>query len=314
VAGNTTLAGAITGTYPTLKVVAGISMTSGGNTWPGNLNFTVNGTVTLVDNWTVSGSLSSNTAGGVTLNRTDATHGNISVGNGLVLTQSIGGTAVITMTGGNWSGGQAMSSNLVFAGTVTISSNTTITGGSLTYSSGTVTPSGTLQVQGNFTCTTDGASVSWSSWQFQQGAIVTLGANLLLSGTLGCNGGKNMTFAGAYNIQCATLNIGVSGNTSQTFQAGQTLTVTTNLYLYGVQGTTMTMASSSGSVTTLLNYTGTIANCRVIGWTFTRVDASGSSQGIDNWYGGTLTTTTNITNRTSADIDGGGVAGWFAGE
>jgi hypothetical protein len=33
---------------------------------------------------------------------------------------------------------------------------------------------------------------------------------------------------------------------------------------------------------------------------------------VDNWYGGTLTGTTNITNRTSADIGGGG--GWLGGE
>ena len=53
-----------------------------------------------------------------------------------------------------------------------------------------------------------------------------------------------------------------------------------------------------------LVFNGTTTNCSIYRATFTDVNASGSAIGLDNWYGGTLTRTTNITNRTSADIGG----------
>jgi len=51
-----------------------------------------------------------------------------------------------------------------------------------------------------------------------------------------------------------------------------------------------------------LNYLGTRANMLVAGMTFTDVDASGSAVPIENMNGGTLTRTTNINNRSWANI------------
>jgi hypothetical protein len=68
---------------------------------------------------------------------------------------------------------------------------------------------------------------------------------------------------------------------------------------------TNTIKSSTASSPFYLNYGGTAVNGMCYSMVFTDVDASGSAQVIDNWYGGTLTRTTNITNRSSADIGGG---------
>jgi hypothetical protein len=63
-----------------------------------------------------------------------------------------------------------------------------------------------------------------------------------------------------------------------------------------------TIRSTIASSDTFLTYQGTAANCKIAGMTFTDVNASGSAQALDNWYGGTLTRTTNIINRTTADF------------
>jgi hypothetical protein len=51
-----------------------------------------------------------------------------------------------------------------------------------------------------------------------------------------------------------------------------------------------------------LTYSGTAANCKVAGVTFTDIDASGSAVAILNWYGGTLTRTVNVYNVTAASF------------
>jgi hypothetical protein len=68
-----------------------------------------------------------------------------------------------------------------------------------------------------------------------------------------------------------------------------------------------TIKSGTASTHFHLNYLGLASACKIFQAIFTDIDASGSSQPIDNWYGGTLTRCTNIINRTSADLKQTGI-------
>jgi len=112
------------------------------------------------------------------------------------------------------------------------------------------------------------------------------------------------TVAGAFNITCDYFYFGTVYSMPLTLVSGQTLTVNTGLYINRVATYVPTIKSSTSSSETFLHYNGLQANCLVNGAIFTDVNCA---HAIDNWYGGTLTRCTGITNRTSADIGGGGV-------
>lgn len=219
-----------------------------------------------------------------------------------------------------------------YVGTLTFTAPFTLTvSGSVTFSTGmTVAGTGNLSIAAAGTLTSAGVDVSiglltlagasaktlntdgttWPSIAILSGAqTITLSSDLQCT-TLDLNGNYgNITFAGAYDITCAKLMAGYGGPQTTTIVSGQTLTVTTSLLMGCNYEHITTLKSSTASVAAYLTYQGTVANCAVSGMAFTDIDASGSAQGIDNWYGQTLTRTTGITNRTSADIGGGGGGG-----
>jgi hypothetical protein len=140
------------------------------------------------------------------------------------------------------------------------------------------------------------------------GTITSLGSVWTLNGDLNsvvisCASGYGLIFAGAYNIYCESLYFYCSvASQSLTLAAGQTIEVANDLFIATLLPYTVTILSGTPGSPTYLNYLGTAANCKVFSATFTDIDASGSAQPIDNWYGGTLTRTAGIVNRTSADI------------
>lgn len=163
---------------------------------------------------------------------------------------------------------------------------------------------GILRLNGSQTLTTGGLTLP-GDLTIGTISTITLADALNIAGTL--NILAQLIVAGAFDITCDKLvfnDLNSGANSTHQFVAGQTLTVTTQMMLVPWASLTAvrTFRSTTASSDTFLHYNGTAANCRVVGMTFTDVNCA---HAIDNWYGGTLTRTTGITNRTSADIGGG---------
>jgi hypothetical protein len=310
VATGTTLSATPTGSYPTLRIAGAQIITSGGFTWPGALTFNIAGTVVLKGNLTVTGLVTISNV--LVLNATGVGDGDaLTLNGGLTLNYGSSGTTgfVIGGTGKtvNLDVSTALQNNLTFNCTsaTMYAGNNYYKTGVMTYIAGTITTSNsTLNIGGSVTLNTNG--ITWNNITFYSNSTVTLGSDLSASGTLNIDL-FSIGFSGNFNISCGTLRFGKPAtNRTLLLVSGTTLTVTTNLYLSGdLSGLfTLGVASVTSSSSASLIYQGTPANCKVSGVIFTDIDASGSTQGIDNWYGGTLTRTTNITNRTSADIGG----------
>lgn len=313
VTGNVTLGGALTAGTGGLKITGASNMTSNAITFPGAVQFAYNGTVVLVDNWVITGLMSS-TTNAITINRTDSTHGNISVAGGLTITQGMAGTSVITMTGGIWSGagGSGLKNSLIFAGNVTVSGSVAYADGTITYTSGTITVSGsTLSIGDSCTLNTNG--MTWNTVLGKFSLTITLTSNLAC-GIL-VNASPRVTTLTGADVTCTDLYNYVGGG--YVFQAGMTVNVTHGIVFNGQKPYTgsyqTSMVSGTPSTHAHLVFSGAAADCQVYDAVITDIDASGSAQVIDSWYSEALTRVTNITNRTSADI-GGSAASWFGGE
>lgn len=310
VVGGVTLAATPTGTFPllTLTPTADNTLMTGATfTWGGALKFNAAKIIKLSGSWINTGLVTFSAATNLNYNASSAE--TLTTNGGLTMTSASGTTPTATIiiggTEGIWSSSGGLSNNLTFnCTTATVSGAVNYKTGTITYTAGTITTtSSTLGINGDCTLNTNG--MTWDNITIVATSIITLSSNLTC-GILRSNN-INTTFAGAYNISCGTLNLTLTtGARTFTLVAGQTLTITTNLYLNSQAGLTWTIQSSTTSFT-YFNYTGTTSNCKVFATTFTYVDASGGNP-IDNWYGGTLTNCVNITNRTSADIGGGGGA------
>jgi hypothetical protein len=305
VAGGVTLLSTVTGSFPTLTIAGASTLTSGGFTWPGSLKLSVAGNVVLSGNWINTGLVTYTAA--TNLNVTTAE--TLTTNGGLTMTSASGTTPTATIiiggSGGVWSGSTALSNNLTFnCTTATISGTVAYKLGTMLYTAGTITTtSSTLNivVGGGSTTTLNTNGITWNDINSTfNNAIVALGSNLTCTGTLILQ--LSQTFSGAFDISCGTLYY-LSSSSSSTFTlvAGRTLTITTGLRLASDITLTNPLTITSSSSTNFI-YQGNLASCRVAGVVFTNINASGSAQGIDNWYGGTLTGTTNITNRTNADF------------
>ncbi len=255
----------------------------------------------------------------------------------LMASNCYGATYTAIAAGGNWNNvatwggggypvaGDTANIDATMTGTVTINTNSacavlncTGNGGTLAFGNYTLTCTGNVTIGGTITAGTGGLTITGTSTMnsggitfpgnitfSSSGKTITLTNNLVCSGSL-IFPNVSITFSGAYDITCETLRIGGLGSARTiSLVAGQTLTVTTTLWLSGDAWFDCTIKSATSETVTNLVYQGTVENCAVFGIFFTDINASGSAQGIDNWYGGTLTRTTNITNRTSADIGGG---------
>ena len=315
--GNVTLGGSITAGTGGLTIAGTSTLTSGGVTFPGNLVFSGSNTKTLVGNWINTG-LVTNATANCTFNKT--TTETLTCNGGLTVAGYMNGTASIIIGG---TGGILSSSGVGFINNLTFNCvSATVSGvfsyraGTMTYTAGTITTTGsTLKLTGSGSCVLDTDGIVWNNISIASNSVTyTLASDLTCSDTLSFLDGVGVTFLGAYNIACGTFRVDkMLTPTNIIFAAGQTLTITDAISLVASPNYLITFTSSVASTSTYLNYTGTAANCKICGIIFTDVDASGSAQVIDNWYGGTLTRTTNIVNRTSADIGGTttDVFGWI---
>jgi hypothetical protein len=260
-------------------------------------------TLVIGGDWTITGGLTS--SGPLVIN--GAHNFNVSGNLSSSSTNTLSGTATLVLNGtGTWSWGTgniSINININTSGTITLSGTIPYTTGTITYTAGTVTPgTSTLSIAGS-TCTLNTGAMNWYNLAFAAGnSTVTLGSALNMTGTLSATN-YSPTFSGAYSLSCGTLTlVAATANVSLTYPAGQTLTVTGAMNVIGTPSYAPTIKSGTASSPAYLAYTGTPANEKVCFAIFTDIDASGSSAGwLDNWFGGTLTRTKAVINRTSAD-------------
>jgi hypothetical protein len=198
---------------------------------------------------------------------------------------------------------------LTSSGSVTLGSGMTMTGtgaGQLRINSGTMTSNGisttlpTLGLGGSVTLNTNGTT--WTNISVISSGTYTLSSNLQAT-TLAVTGISAPIFAGAFNISIGTLSVQPTFSATLIFQSGQTVAISTAITAGWSTGTT-TIRASTASSSVIFTYSGLASAATLTRIIFTDIDASGGTA-LDNWYGGTLTRTSGITNRTSADIGGG---------
>lgn len=205
-----------------------------------------------------------------------------------------------------------------YSGTLTINSSYGLTvGGNITLVSGmTCSGTGTLEMSAAGTLTSGGVSVSWklsltgantktlntngTKWvtvtPTMGGKILTL-SSAFQCATLDLTDWGSAQFGGAYDISCDNFYMRGYRQQSITFKAGQALNISSKINLSCLRlSDGHTIKSDTSSSAFYINYSGTIAECKVAGTIFTDIDASGSAVPLLNWFGGTLTRTSNIYN------------------
>ncbi len=301
-------AGTIDNTGSTLEIRgSSVTLNTSGMSWNNVSTIGTSMTITLSSNLNITGNLYNEAI--ATMNGAF----NVNVGGDLTTNGAYyTGTATIVLNGtGTWSATAPLTDyiscdlTINTTGTITLGTNVIYRAGTLTYVAGTIVNTNSTLIIAH-SATLDTSGMHWNNVTLRQTFVntLTLASDLICDGTFEVLESVPSTLSGAYDISCATLN--VEKGATLTLVASQTLTASTNLYINGSGVVATTIQSTVASNATNLVYQGTAANCKVFAATFTDIDASGSAQGIDNWYGGTLTRTTNITNRTSADIGGGG--------
>jgi hypothetical protein len=283
-----------------LSVIVNSTMTSQGLVFPGTFigPQAAQQTYTLGDAWTISGSVSFGNANNIV-------NGNsITVGGNLSSNGALTGTTTFVMNGsGNWTGnftGTGTSKvNLNTSGSITIQ-NITATSGPASYIAGTINSSGaTLNLTGTYTCNFPGIH-----WQRVNNATTT-SSGLTIQSNFICDGAVSytgITLAAAKNIigpfQFSCTDYNIPAGVTSSLGVGTTLAVSNSFTLVSDRLNPSSLKCVTGSSTAYLNYTGTLANCQISNANITDIDASGSSNQILNYFGGTLTRTTNIRNVT----------------
>ena len=287
------------------------SFTSGGVTFPSAFTFNASSpTYTFVGNWVNTGLITATLF--ATLNHT--TTETMTCNGGITANGNILGTLDIILGGGTWNGGGGgvISTNLtITCATATITNAYFSSGGSkkLKYTAGTITVTGYLRLAST-AILLDTGGMTWNNVEFTSGgaAAVTLSSNLNVAGYLNIINGQSLSFTGGYNVSVASMWFSQGTlATSITMQAGQTLTVTSALGLLPGLNVNAYIAFAIQSGTSFspfyFNYTGTAANCLIVGIRFVDVDASGSTIRLDDWYGNSVIRCTNIALRTSANLN-----------
>ena len=283
----------------TLAIGAEGTMTANGITVTGGLSLLASGaTVTLADNWVVSGLLTLAGAGTFV-----TTNGYQVTANGGVTCLGVAtGTTVIILAGtGTWTGsatigrycGHPITIN-ASGSTITLATdgpqfgNTTVT-----YTAGTIVSTGsTIRLNGtpgNVTFT--GAFPALGSIIVVSTVTLTCNNNLALGDTLRVAEGISLTLAGAVAYSCATLQVDSAATLK--LPNSQTITVSTAIVVSGTVFDTTTISSTTASTSSTLTYNGTQANMKVAWCTFTDIAATNP---LWNHWGGTLTRTSGITN------------------
>lgn len=280
---NVTYAGA-----SALIISATATLTSNGKTLGVPLSIANTATITLADNWTVSGNVAQTTTVGPVIN-----------GN----TLNIGGSLTLSFTTGNLSG----TTLFVMNGTGTLSMPSVTTGrfnASLEINTaGIVTLSGTWRHMGTFKVTTGTTHfvTSGSTLAFFNGAsTLTVNDSGVTFPTLQNLSAIAVTINGSNGFTIGTLTSLIALGTF-TFLSGNTYIVNSSIILTGTSAGHITLNASTGSSDTFINFTGNtmaLAYCDL-----TDINASGGR--FLQSYGGSMTRATNAVAVTQ--ITGGGV-------
>ena len=293
VAGNVTFVsgmGTIAGTSD-LILNTSCTITSGGKILTGGLQCNLFGaqTVTLADDWTINGTLLTNS------NTSNTFNGNIfHLKGSFTLSRTCSGTTLISMEGtGTWSttNSSVLSNDLTFntSGTITISGTLLYQTGTITATASTgtiITTSSTLTIQNS--CTLNTSHIIWNNINMSV-AVKTYTINSLLSatGTLTTTG--TSTFAGTSGWTVGTW-VQNTGGSVITFHAGNTYTITASATTNGTLSIPVTFVSSTPTSVYYLNLVS--GSVQDIG--FTSPTDADSSAGLTWWvYKGTISNTLN---------------------
>lgn len=234
-----------------LKPLTTATLTAGGKTWGGAMSVSAATTLTLADNWTITGTLSTLASGA---NTTTLNGNTLYIGGGLTInaSNSLAGTTLLEMNGtGTWShvSTTATVSNTLTintAGTITISGNVYRAGtNSLIYTAGTVDWTGsTLNLgttSGTQTINLNGLTIN--NLTFTSGnATYTISNNFTVGGTFLVN------YAGAANLTINSSTISCAGSFTINGAAAINIGGTTNFTLTGTgtwsHSTTCVLTSS----------------------------------------------------------------------
>ena len=255
---------------------------------PANITIYSNITLTLSNTLTTNGSLTTN--GTLSL----VTSGIVC--NGLTAASSISGQS-LTLSGGTWSGGGTVISDIIINGNVTLSGTVSYSTGTISYSSGTLTGTATpiLRILGS--CTLNTGSLIWSNVSI---VILNVSTITLLSNINALSlffHGISITITGAYNINVANFGAisSYGGNITSNFNAGLTLNISNSIQIFGSNLLyNYKIISSSAGTPAFINYTGNLSNQSINACTFTDIQSTGKQ--LNNINGGVLTRTTNIVN------------------
>lgn len=293
IAGNVTLSTpyTIAGTS-SITISAASTITSNGKTFPNGVLFSGTNTKTLNGDFTIGGTLSTNTSNQTTLNQTGT---NTLRCNGLSLgfNGGISGTATLRITGGTYASGggglAAISTNLIFDGNITLTTQLLFGGSSMTRVSGTITGSIPLTISAT-TITLDVVGITWSSITHSNGTTLTLNSSLITSGTLSINAISAATtiYTGISGWVCGTFTN--NANADVQLKNGITYTINNSLLSTFISSIARTITSDSGTLRANLVLVNP-ATCNTL-LNFTRIDASGGRT-INTWNG-TVTDCINV--------------------
>ena len=241
------------------------TMTSGGVTWSRLLQFSSSATITLADNWTVTGNIQVNSSAIPTLNNNTL---NIGANFTMASPNWCTGTTIFNFNGnGTWSNTSTgnLRNNVTInpTGTLTIGTNVYYHIGTITYLGGTVDTTGsTLNITGNTTLNTNG--ITWNNINTTTAATITLGSNLTLTGTLSIGNSTTSFVLGGFNLISTNANLNMLGvNATFTMPANQTFkTLTITSSGASINGNTLTITenltiNSTVTGTTSIIYGGT---------------------------------------------------------
>jgi hypothetical protein len=268
-----------------MAISAASTISSGGKTFPGPVSFSGANTKTLNGNWTISGALTVSTAATVINATTSETLSCV----GLTMSAATSaGTAKIILTGGTWSGTNALTNDLDLQGTISIPGSVVFSTKTLTYISGTVTVGGTLSLGASCTLNTNG--VSWATIQPLTTITITINS-LLKATTFTMLAGVSITFAGTAAWSVGTFSSATANAMTVTLVNGLEYIITTSLSAFNSR-TGSILLFTSDHATNQANLTlnnGASCNCLA---SFTRINAN---NGRAIWtFNGTLTTCNNI--------------------
>ena len=297
VSGNVTLGANMTfgATMGQLSINDTATLKANGKTWPGTFVLNTSAkTNALNGDWTNTGLTTISNLGAQVLNKVNTPADKLICNGGYQGTGPLSGTALIYAVGAIGSANY-QTIPMYLNGNVTCAS-TLFINGPLTRLSGTWTGAGYLQISVGAILDIDQITPASVYIAGNYTLLHDLNATLVRVST-------NAVQTGAFNINCTTYRINMSGDTqavTHTLPAGQSINVT-NLSMNGNDLAALTLKSATPGSPIYLNVSGPASVCKVYRVTFTDVNASGGNP-VYNWFGSG--TNTNIVNVTPADIGG----------